>query len=133
MAFHEHPLERRARILAEKLKQTVRTTSDEINPPGNRPPLHNQLSAKAALAWWTEHRYDKLGQDWLQKVGATPAQVAQLDAWLYHATQAANPEAQAGAGMSLPQGDLPDPNSLIHTAMGAERRMEGPEVGSEVA
>lgn len=137
MALREHPIERRARLLTQRLQQTVKTTSDEINPPGRRPPLHNQVSPRAALAWWMAHRYDDLGQQWLEKVGATPPQVAQLDAWLYHASQAVNPQAQPGApgapAAPLAPVSMPNPNRIIENATRRELQNEGPEVGAEDA
>lgn len=134
----EHPLERRVRLLSQRLQQTVDTTSNEINPPDKRPPMHNQVSPRAALAWWLSHRYDKLGQQWLDKVGATPTQVAQLDAWLAHAIQAAGGvqqvAAQANAGaQKIPPVAMPNANNLIRNAQRRELQNEGPEIGSEVA
>ena len=80
MAESEHVIERRARILAQKMQHRVDVLSGFIAPPGERPPFTKQLQNETALKWWREHRYDPLGNRVLQ--GMRPADIAELDSAL---------------------------------------------------
>lgn len=143
MANSEHPSERQARLLGERIKATVTHVAKTITPPGSRPPFTVRQSPRKVLAWWMKHRYDALGKQWLGEIGATPLQIAQLDAWLAHAGQAAfrsQPQAlpgatpAAGAAPAVPAEQMPNMDSyLLRRAMTREQGNEGPAVGSEVA
>jgi hypothetical protein len=77
VAEAEHTVERRARLLAEKMQTRVRVLSNFLAPPGQRAPFTKQLSDAQALRFWRAHRYDPLGAEVLQSM--RPQDIAELD------------------------------------------------------
>jgi hypothetical protein len=61
----QHPLERRAALLAGKLKGTQETIAAYLSPEG-RQLFHQRLSKPEAIRWWRQHRHDPLGQEVLK-------------------------------------------------------------------
>lgn len=118
--------ERRADMLATAIKHRIDVVSNGITPKGGRAPFTKQMSAREALAWWTEHRYDPLGLALVQ--GMQPLQVAQLDAWLAQAQNHPSITQQPVAA-----GAVPGAEGILNRAMGQERRIQGAPVGPEVA
>jgi hypothetical protein len=85
MADLEHPLERRAKLLAGKLSARKEMITTALAPKGKRPPFTEQLSKPDALAWWQKHRYDNLGQKVLRQMRAND--IFELDAALMQAKE----------------------------------------------
>lgn len=77
MAEAEHVIERRARILGQKMQHRADVLAGFIAPQGSRPPFTKQLENNTALKWWREHRYDPLGNRVLQNMRM--ADIAELD------------------------------------------------------
>ena len=84
MADAEHVIERRARLLGQKMQHRADLIRDFIAPEGQRPPFTKMLQNEQALQWWQAHRYDHLGARVLQTM--KPGDIADLDvALLRHA------------------------------------------------
>lgn len=77
MSHPEHRLEKRARLLAMRLREQTEAFRDELGGPHERKPFHQQMGPTAALAWWQQHRYDELGMAVLQRYSVTD--IAALD------------------------------------------------------
>lgn len=127
MAYRESTPERRARLLGSRIKGQVDSAIHQMKSHSDRPPFHDQQTPREALAFWTKHRYDAVGQKVLAAL--TPLQVAQLDAWLTAATQTTNPQLQP----NQPARQLPGGDTLYNQALSSEKRIEGPPLGPEVA
>ena len=76
----QHPLERRASMLATRIKVLRDALRDAVAAPGERPPFTEHHSAAEAFAWWRLHRHDEYGQRVVERM--RPEQVARLDLWL---------------------------------------------------
>lgn len=103
-----HALERRAAMAAGALKTRVSTMSQSLMAAQGRIPFHTKLSQANALDWWSQHRYDQLGQQAL--AGLDPIAVARLDTALTQHAQdkealglpvETDPTAMAAAGGAL--------------------------------
>lgn len=81
-----HVMERYAERLAGKLSSHIDMLSDFIAPPGQRLPFTQQLSKRAALDFWKQHRYDEIGKPWLDRMDAQS--VMELDNALSRANEA---------------------------------------------
>lgn len=77
MAQSQHPLERRAQMLAGKIQGRVADLGQAMQAANGRIPFHTKLSQGTALEWWAQHRYDDLGQQVLQNLD--PLDVLHLD------------------------------------------------------
>ena len=77
MAEVEYALERRARLMGQKLRQRLRVVKGVVAPEGERPLFHEAKSKSEALGWWRANRHSKHGE----KILATwrPEDVASLD------------------------------------------------------
>ena len=58
----EHRLETRKNLLAGRIKERIASIKMAVAPPGQRLPFTQQLTRRDALAFWTRHRYDPIGQ-----------------------------------------------------------------------
>jgi hypothetical protein len=76
----EHILERRTRMLADKIRHRIEVYKDMLRPHGGKPPWTKQLTNEEALVFWRKHRYSELGGRLLS--GMSKRQVLQLDQWL---------------------------------------------------
>ena len=85
MAQTLYPIERVAQKLGQKARARVSFLRDAVRPPGQRPPFTTQLTGAEAVDWWSQHRYDDLGQRVLQNY--SQEQVAELDAELNAAAE----------------------------------------------
>ncbi len=116
-------------MLSGAIKNRTEAIAYGITPKGSVPPFTEKKSDKETLQWWMQHRYDQIGLALVSRM--TPAQVAELDAWL---TQAMNhPAVQAQTQGPRPAPEIPGVQGIFTRALGAERRMEGPHPGSEVS
>lgn len=77
---NQHILERRAGLLADKLKKNMNDLTESLQAAGGRIPFKTKLSKGSALDWWAQHRYDQLGQRALSSLD--PASIMSLDAEL---------------------------------------------------
>lgn len=77
-------MERRANLLAERLKARVDLMANMMRP-GGRAIFHTRKSEVEALKFWRAHRYDELGE----KVLSTwrPDQILKLDLRLAQANE----------------------------------------------
>jgi hypothetical protein len=80
MAEPEHVIERRSRLLSQKMASRVTMLRNFIAPPGARPPFTKQMQNDMALQWWKVHRYDEIGSRVLTMM--QPADIAELDSAL---------------------------------------------------
>lgn len=94
----QHPLEARAAMLADRLGQRVNDISQSLQAPGGRLLFHTPLSKANALNWWSQNRYNAIGQQAVSQMD--PLTVAQLDRELTIYTQQ-----QAALGQ-VPQGGI---------------------------
>lgn len=85
MPESQHPLERRAAMLAEKLNVRIDTMAALMRPDG-RPVFHDRLPERDALAFWRKHRFDDMGKTVLSTWPAD--QVMKLDLRLAQANEA---------------------------------------------
>jgi len=115
-------------MLAAAMQNRISSVANALTPKGSRPPFTKKQTAKELLAFWAAHRYDQYGA--AQLAGKTPMQIAELDTWLAQAL--GHPAAQNLTPMR-PAAQIPGAQSVLTNAMGAERRMEGPPPGPEVA
>lgn len=125
-----HTLERRSAMLAGAIQHRVTTMTNAITPPGSRPPFTRQKTPKEIFQWWMVHWNDPMGQ--AERAKMTPIQQQQLYSWLMAVV---NHPSMAGEGgqAKLQPVEEPQPATVLRPAQQAERRMEGPPVGSEVA
>lgn len=77
MSEQEQMIERRARLLAQKMQARVDVLRNQIAPEGQRPPFTKSLGNDNALKFWMQHRYDPIGAQILQ--GFRPQDIAELD------------------------------------------------------
>lgn len=77
MSHQEQMIERRARLLAQKMKARVESLRNVIAPEGERPPFTKALGDENALKFWMMHRYDPIGAQVLQNF--RPQDIAELD------------------------------------------------------
>jgi hypothetical protein len=95
MADAEHVIERRARILSQKMQHRADLIRDFIAPEGQRPPFTKMLQNDQALKWWSAHRYDHLGARVLQTM--RPGDIADLDVALMRGMEQAGDQGQVMA------------------------------------
>ena len=62
MAKQDHILERRANVLAQKMQARIGDMALALQAADGRIPFQTKLSKGDALDWWSQHRYDTLGQ-----------------------------------------------------------------------
>jgi len=86
----EHRLERRARLLAERMRSTSEDMARQLGA-GDRAPFTTAMTKSESLAWWRLHRHDEYGGQALARM--QPLDIAQLDLDL---ARAMNPEEVAG-------------------------------------
>ena len=72
-----HPLDEIKDMLVEKIQEQRQILRDALMPEGTRPPFSTQLSTDKALAWWSKHRYDDIGQAVIQRM--KPEAILELD------------------------------------------------------
>jgi hypothetical protein len=82
----EHRLERRARLLADRMRTTSEDMAVQLGA-GDRAPFTTALTKSESLAWWRLHRHDAYGAQALARM--QPLDVARLDLDL---ARAMNPE-----------------------------------------
>ena len=92
----DHRFEKRAQLLATRIKQRMELLRDAVTPPGERPPFSVRMTQSKAMEFWSENRYTPVGQAIL--AAWKPEQVGELDAQLseYNAERAAQPSVYAG-------------------------------------
>lgn len=83
----DHPLERRAHLLAGRLSARKEMLVQAVAPPGTRPLFTEQMSKPQALAWWQKHRFDDLGKKVVGQM--KPEDILELDQALSQANEAA--------------------------------------------
>lgn len=81
----DHPLERRADMLAQALTQRVDMMAAMMRPD-DRQIFHQRLSEPSALQFWRKHRFDDMGQQIMSTW--TPDQIIGLDQRLAQANEA---------------------------------------------
>ena len=116
-------------MLSSAIKNRTKAITYGITPKGSRPPFTRKYSAAEAMQWWMQHRYDQLGMGLVASM--TPMQVAQLDAWL--AQVSAHPSMQQGQAPAAAPAAAGNSEWALKQAIGQERRIQGPPIGSEVA
>lgn len=72
----EHRLERRARLLAERMRESSERLALQLGA-GDRVPFTTAMTKAESLDWWRAHRHDEWGEKALQRM--QPWDVAQLD------------------------------------------------------
>ena len=72
----EHRLERRARLLAERIRDASERLAQQLGA-GERTPFTTAMTKSESLAWWRQHRHDEFGERALQRL--QPWEIAQLD------------------------------------------------------
>ena len=77
MTTSQHPLERRATLLAGKLTQRIGDIGQSLQAAQGRIPFSTKLPQADALKWWSQHRYDSYGQQALKNL--QPQDVMSLD------------------------------------------------------
>jgi len=95
LADAEHVIERRARLLSQKMMRRSALIRDFIAPEGQRVPFTKMLQNDQAIKWWTAHRYDHLGARVLQTM--RPGDIADLDLALMRGA-----ESNADQGQVMP-------------------------------
>lgn len=107
----QHVLERRANLLSQKMTSRISDLKLSLSAAQGRVPFHTVLAKSDALKWWSQHRYDDLGQKAL--AGLQPEAVMNLDAALAQYTQQHNemgmpvetsPTNDIGAALAQQQG-----------------------------
>mgnify|MGYP001607622587 CR=1 FL=1 len=76
----DNRLDIRAHHLAEAIVHRKALLVEMLRPLGTRPPFTEQRTTEEATEWWLKHRYDETGKAILGTY--TPAQIAELDAFL---------------------------------------------------
>jgi hypothetical protein len=64
----DHRLERRASLLATKVKERVTTVRDAVAGPGERPPFTAVKPRSEVLDWWRRHIDDEWGKRVLDRL-----------------------------------------------------------------
>lgn len=76
----QHPLERRATMLATAIRRQKDALRDSVAAAGDRPPFTEHHTEREAFAWWRLHRNDEYGARVIERM--KPDQIAALDLWL---------------------------------------------------
>src|SRR5262245_44117717 len=85
MAAPQHPLERRAALLAGRITSRMTDLTDSLVSAQGRRPFTDLKSRPDALAWWRENRYNQYG---LRALATLPPEaVTSLDAALAQGQQ----------------------------------------------
>lgn len=73
----ERRLERRSHLIADGLKARISTIAQTLTPKGEAAPYMERQSREKALAWWSKHYTDELGQQVLAQM--KPAEILALN------------------------------------------------------
>jgi hypothetical protein len=76
----QHPLERRARMLAARIVGTKDALRNALAAEGERAPFTEHKTAAEAFAWWRAHLNDEYGARVLERM--PPERIAELHLWL---------------------------------------------------
>lgn len=91
--MQDHRLEKRARLLAQRMRGLSEGLAQQLSGPGDRALFAKRLTSAESLAWWREHRDDAYGKAVIQRwMAQDPAggmvALQQLDAALANQIEA---------------------------------------------